>query len=95
MKEFLYENGPLSVALNANPLQTYVSGILDISSNKCKASGINHAVSLVGYGSASVDYWIIKNSWGNNWGESGFFRIRRGNGTCGVNCYVLTALVSF
>ena len=95
MKEFLYENGPVSVALNANPLQTYVSGILDVSSSKCKTSGINHSVSLVGYGSASVDYWIIKNSWGKNWGESGFFRIRRGNGTCGVNCYVLTALVSF
>ena len=56
MKEFLYENGPLSVALNARPLQTYVSGIIDVSSNKCKVSGIDHAVSLVGYGSDSVDY---------------------------------------
>ena len=95
MKEFLYENGPLSVALNADPLQTYVSGILDKSSSQCKASEIDHAVLLVGYGSASVDYWIIKNSWGKSWGESGYFRIRRGNGTCGVNCYVLSALVSF
>ena len=95
MKEFLYENGPLSVALNAGPLQTYVSGIVDKSSSQCKASEIDHAVLLVGYGSASVDYWIIKNSWGKNWGESGYFRIRRGKGTCGVNCYVLSALVSF
>ena len=95
MKEFLYENGPLSVALNAGPLQTYVSGIVDKSSSQCKASEIDHAVLLVGYGSASVDYWIIKNSWGKNWGESGYFRIRRGKGTCSVNCYVLSALVSF
>ena len=85
----------LSVALNARTLQTYVSGIIDISSNKCKASRIGHAVSLVGYDSDSVDYWIIKNSEKKIWEESGFFRIRRGNGTCGVNCYVFTALVSF
>ena len=61
-------------------------------------SGINHAVTLVGYGSDSatgLDYWIVKNSWGKSWGESGYFRIRRGNGTCGINCYITTATVSF
>ena len=95
VKEFLYETGPLAIALNADPLQTYVSGILDKTSNQCPTSGINHAVTLVGYGTGSVDYWIVKNSWGKSWGESGYFRIRRGNGTCGVNCYITTALVSF
>lgn len=35
MKEFLYSVGPLSIALNANPLQTYVSGIIDLNSVKC------------------------------------------------------------
>ena len=98
IKEFLYQTGPLAIALNADPLQTYSSGILDLTSSKCPSSGINHAVTLVGYGSDSatgLDYWIIKNSWGKSWGESGYFRIRRGNGTCGVNCYITTALVSF
>ena len=96
IKEFLYETGPLAIALNADPLQTYTSGILDLTSTKCPSSGINHAVTLVGYGTeSSTDYWIIKNSWGKSWGESGYFRIRRGNGTCGVNCYITTALVSF
>ncbi len=95
VKEFLYETGPLAIALNADPLQTYVSGILDKTSSQCPTSGINHAVTLVGYGTGSVDYWIVKNSWGKSWGESGYFRIRRGNGTCGVNCYITTALVSF
>ena len=96
IKEFLYETGPLAVALNANPLQTYSSGILDKTSSQCPSSGINHAVTMVGYGTSSgTDYWIVKNSWGSSWGESGYFRIRRGNGTCGINCYITTATVSF
>ena len=96
VKEFLYETGPLAIALNADPLQTYSSGILDLTSAKCPTSGINHAVTLVGYGTEnSVAYWIVKNSWGTSWGEKGYFRIRRGNGTCGVNCYITTATVSF
>ena len=98
IKEFLYETGPLAVALNANPLQTYSSGILDKTSSQCPTSGMNHAVTMVGYGhddSQDKDYWIVKNSWGKNWGEDGYFRIRRGTGCCGINCYITTATVAF
>ena len=98
IKEFLYETGPLAVALNADYLSAYTGGIVDYTSSKCPYSGINHAVTMVGYGtdsSSSMDYWIVKNSWGKDWGESGYFRIRRGNGTCGINCYITTATVSF
>ena len=76
--------------------QTYTGGILDKSSSQCPTSGINHAVTMVGYGNENgTDYWIVKNSWGINWGENGYFRIKRGSGTCGVNCYITTAKVSF
>ena len=98
IKEFLYATCPLSVALNANLLQTYTGGILDVPSSKCPTSGINHAVTLVGYGydnALGKDYWTCKNSWGQNWGESGYFRIKRGSGTCGINNYITTATVSF
>ena len=98
IKEFLYETGPLAIALNANPLQTYTGGILDKTSSQCPSSGINHAVTLVGYGNdeaSGKDYWIVKNSWGLSWGEDGYFRIKRGSGTCGCNCYITTGTVSF
>jgi cathepsin F len=95
MKEFLYQTGPLAIALNATPLQLYFGGIVDLASWLCPTSGINHAVTVVGYGSESKDYWIVKNSWGKSWGESGYFRIARGKETCGVNYYVTTATVSF
>ena len=95
VKEFLYQNGPLAVALNATPLQLYFGGIVDWASWICSTSGINHAVTIVGYGTESKDYWIVKNSWGKNWGESGYFRIARGKSTCGINYYVTTATVEF
>ena len=95
MKEFWYQTGPLAVALNATPLQLYTGGIVDYASWLCGTSGINHAVTLVGYGKESKDYWIVKNSWGKSWGESGYFRIARGKETCGINYYVTTATVSF
>ena len=98
MKEFLYETSPLIVGLNGTPLQTYHGGIIDKTSSECPSSGINHLAVLVGYGHDDVsgkDYWIVKNSWGPRWGEEGYFRIKRGSGTCGINSYVMTAIVSF
>ena len=95
IKEFLYETGPLAIALNADALQFYSGGILDVDGWICDPSGINHAVNLVGYGVDTKDYWIVRNSWGKNWGEDGYFRIARGKATCGVNYYITSATVEF
>ena len=49
--------------------------------------GINHAVLAVGYGiEHGQDYWLVKNSWGTNWGESGYIKVKMG--TCGIESTV-------
>jgi len=87
MKKGLFANGPLAVALNAGKLQMYSGGIID--EVDCDPSALDHAVFAVGYGTENgTDYWIVKNSWGESWGESGYFKMKRGNGTCGINLAV-------
>ena len=81
---------PVSIAVAASSyvFQFYSSGV--ISSATCGTS-LNHGVLLIGYGTDSTTntpYWLVKNSWGTNWGEKGYFRVLRstasGVGICGV-----------
>lgn len=96
----LYSRGPLSVLLDATQLQFYSSGIWDghVSATSaalgCHSSSLNHAVLMVGYGKENdTPFWTVKNSWGEGWGEQGYFRITRGEGKCGINTGVTTAIV--
>jgi len=93
IKNILYQTGPLTVAINANDLQFYSSGIDVPGPGRCDPEQINHGVLLVGYGiENNLPFWIIKNSWGKSWGEKGYFRLVRGRGACGVNRYVITGI---
>lgn len=90
IKRLLYEKGPLGGAVNALPLAFYEGGIYDPWFDWLCSSSINHAITIVGYGEEDgTEYWIIKNSWGEEWGENGFFRIALGRGLCGINTFVL------
>jgi len=97
IKEYLYTQGPLSCALNANWLQFYVGGISDPV--LCNPKSLDHAVLLVGFGKGKnwlgveMDYWLVRNSWGADWGEKGYFKLRRGDGKCGINTAVSTAFI--
>ncbi len=51
----------------------------------CSSKNLTHSVVVVGYGVENeVPFWKVKNSWGTNWGDKGFFRIIRGRGECGI-----------
>lgn len=79
---------PVSVAIDAGGylFQLYSQGVYD---GPCGID-LNHGVTVVGFGTNSNDgdYWIVKNSWGANWGEGGYIRMRRGvpqsEGLCGI-----------
>lgn len=95
MKDILYNYGPSVVAIESSKLSSYVGGIVD-SSIGCTNS-VNHAVVLIGYGiqtysnGSKIEYWIIQNSWGASWGEQGYFRLKIGQGACGINTMMFTA----
>ncbi|XP_007564164.1 PREDICTED: dipeptidyl peptidase 1 [Poecilia mexicana] len=94
----LVKNGPMAVALEVYPdFMNYKGGIyhhtgLADSINPFELT--NHAVLLVGYGrchKTGEKYWIVKNSWGAQWGEDGYFRIRRGSDECAIESIAVAA----
>ncbi|KAH7650634.1 Fruit bromelain protein [Dioscorea alata] len=86
-------NQPVSIGLNADNLIHYHSGIVDAASCVVKRkTGLNHAVTAVGYGVENgKKYWLLKNQWGNKWGEAGYVKLERDSifkeGTCGLALY--------
>lgn len=72
---------PVSAALNALPWQFYVGGVLSRCDNNI--TSLNHAAQIVGYDFGENPHYILKNSWGTNFGEDGYIRIAIGNNECG------------
>jgi cathepsin F len=95
MAAYLVMHGPIAIAANAEEWQFYIGGVFYLP---CMTS-LDHGILIVGYGTETdildqtMPYWIIKNSWGADWGESGYIRVERGDGKCGVNLYASSAIV--
>ncbi|KAK0169060.1 hypothetical protein PV327_002806 [Microctonus hyperodae] len=78
--------GPIAVSINASPktFQLYHNGIYDDPS--CASNIVNHAMLVVGY---TPNEWIIKNWWGENWGENGYMRLAKNKNRCGIANYAV------
>lgn len=80
------------MAINSRGIKLYGGGIFDDSS--C-SDDINHGVLVVGYGTQNNNsFWIIKNSWGTQWGEEGYLRIVRNKKLCGLGIESIYPLIA-
>ena len=84
IKAEIYARGPVAATINADPLRDYAGGIID---DDTASTSPDHIISIVGFGKdpdTGKEFWIIRNSWGEYWGEMGFARVAAGKNMLGV-----------
>jgi len=95
MQSWLYQNGPIAVAVSAEEWQFYIFGVFYLPCT----TDLDHGVLIVGYGSETdifgqtMPFWIIKNSWSSSWGEDGYIRLERGVNECAVGDYPCSSII--
>jgi C1A family cysteine protease len=85
-------HGPLSICVDAETWQDYQSGVV---THGCGDS-LDHCVQIVGWNTSSdkIPYWIIRNSWGTDWGLNGYIWVIRNKDECGVSDEATYALAA-
>jgi len=89
----LVSSGPLSICLDAANWQDYTKGVM--TKYECAlVVTLDHCVQLVGYNlAASVPYYIVRNSWGADWGQAGYIWLQTGANTCGLTNEATSSVV--
>ncbi|XP_053973401.1 procathepsin L [Hylaeus volcanicus] len=82
--------GPIAASINASPktFQLYHTGVYN--DEVCSSDMVNHAMLIVGY---TPTEWILKNWWGEEWGENGYMRLAKNKNRCGIANYAAYAKV--
>ena len=88
-RDILYHvanTGPVVTVMRATDRFLYYgSGIFDDPSCSRDKEDVDHAIAIVGYGRENgQDYWLIKNSWGKEWGIDGYGKYKRGSYACSI-----------
>jgi cathepsin F len=90
MISYVLSTGPLSICLDASSWSSYVSGVI----TTC-GKDVDHCVQAVGI-NLDEGYWIVRNSWGTEWGDAGYIYLASGENMCDISYdpkYVETVLV--
>lgn len=77
MAKEIHERGPLACGIDAASILSYTGGVSSLP-----GQGIDHVISVTGWGydaASGKQYWNVRNSWGEYWGEMGFIRVEKGN----------------
>ena len=90
MKHAVATMGPIAAYIEIRNAKNYAGQIrpvfFDEDCTRTKYQDLDHAVLITGYGTTDdgKDYWIVKNSWGNDWGRDGYMWLTRGENHCGI-----------
>jgi C1A family cysteine protease len=77
---------PVSICVDASSWSSYTGGVFPTSSCSSAYSKLDHCVQLVGYENygSSTGYYLVRNSWGDDWGEDGYIYLYIGSNACGI-----------
>jgi len=84
-------NGPVEASFTVyEDFLSYKSGVYK---HVTGAEEGGHAIKILGWGTENgEDYWLVANSWNNEWGDNGFFKILRGVDECGIEDGVVAGM---
>ena len=70
--------------------------ILGVYEHKTGSFLGGHAIRILGWGvEDGTDYWLVANSWNPDWGDNGFFKIKRGSDECGIESNIGAGMAKF
>lgn len=79
MAKEIYSRGPIACGIDASGMLDYTDGV-----TSKRGEGVDHVISVVGWGQQTAaeggkQYWIVRNSWGEAWGQMGYVYVEKGN----------------